>query len=120
MTMIYLREKTPIKYNLLTDPPDAVTWSTYTLKKSHIKLLDKFDRSTAAVIKQEIFDDIIRQEGNPPQKPNRVSKEHKAADVDDVKVRPAKRKTRKQSVSKKVEKLPAVQPNARRKRNVPR
>jgi len=56
--------KEHIGYTINTDPPEAVFWTTYRLKKSHIKLLDKFDRTTAAEIKQEIFDDIKQTEQN--------------------------------------------------------
>jgi len=51
-----------LEYRLLTDPPEAMYWSTYRLKKSNIKLTQKMDRSLAASIKQEIFDDIISTE----------------------------------------------------------
>ena len=62
MKMIYLRNEVEIPYTLVTDPPEAMTWSTYRLKKSHIKLLTKFDRQEAAEIKQEILDDILLTE----------------------------------------------------------
>jgi len=63
MQFIYARTAAElIRYTLITDPPEAMYWSTYRLKKSDVKLLDKFDRSTAANIKQEIFDDIIKTE----------------------------------------------------------
>ena len=62
MKMIYLRNEVEIPYTLVTDPPEAMTWSTYRLKKSHIKLLIKFDRQEAAEITQEILDDILLTE----------------------------------------------------------
>jgi len=62
MTMIYRRNEVQIAYTLVTDPPEAMTWSTYRLKKSHIKLLIKFDRQEAAEIRQEILDDILLTE----------------------------------------------------------
>jgi hypothetical protein len=65
MQYTYARSpKEHIGYTLKTDPEEAVFWSTYRLKKSHIKLLDKFDKTTAAEIKQEIFDDIKQTEQN--------------------------------------------------------
>lgn len=63
MQFIYARTPAElIRYTLITDPLEAMYWSTYRLKKSDVKLLDKFDRSTAADIRQEIFDDIIKTE----------------------------------------------------------
>ena len=58
MKMTYHREGGDVDYTLVTDPPEAMYWTTYKLKKAHIKLLGKFDRSEAALIKQEILDDI--------------------------------------------------------------
>ena len=58
MKMIYLRNEVEMPYTLVTDPPEAMTWSTYKLKKSHIKLLGKFGRTETAEIKQEILNDI--------------------------------------------------------------
>ena len=55
MKMIYLRNEVEIPYTLVTDPPEAMTWSTYRLKKSQIKLLIKCDRQEAAEIRQEIL-----------------------------------------------------------------
>lgn len=60
--MYYERDGTLIEYRLLTDPPEAVYWLTYKLKKSDIKLVTKFDRSTAAQIKQEIYEDILEND----------------------------------------------------------
>ena len=47
-----------IEYKLVTDPPEAMYWSTYRLKKTDIKLVTKLDRSLVTEIKREIFDDI--------------------------------------------------------------
>jgi|TARA_R110000851_G_scaffold274845_1_gene427416 hypothetical protein len=55
-------------YALKTDPPDAMYWTTYRLKKSDIVLDKKFDRSTTADIKKEILDDIKRTEASPDKK----------------------------------------------------
>ena len=46
------------EYALITEPPEAIFWTTFRLKKSHIKLKIKLNRREAAVIKQEMFDDI--------------------------------------------------------------
>lgn len=45
-------------YELRTDPPEAAYWSTYKLKVSHVKVLSKADRSTAAALRAEILADI--------------------------------------------------------------
>ena len=55
-------DTTEIEYLLLTDPPEAIYWKTYKLKKSHIKLLTKVDRSQAAELRSEILEDILRTE----------------------------------------------------------
>lgn len=60
-----------IEYTLVTDPPEAMYWKTYKLKKSHIKLIDKFDRTTAARIKQEIYEDILANDPDAPTLPAR-------------------------------------------------
>ena len=59
-----------IEYYLLTDPVEAMYWSTYRLKKSHICLTKKYDRATTSKLKQEIFDGIIESE-KPPSKENK-------------------------------------------------
>jgi hypothetical protein len=64
----YKRNSEIVSYKLVTDPLEAIYWSTYRLKKSDVVLETKFDRSTTAEIKQEIFDDIISREPNPSKK----------------------------------------------------
>ena len=51
-----------IPFTIQTDPPEAITHRTHRLKKSEIKILQKMDRTAAADIRQEIFDDIIASE----------------------------------------------------------
>jgi len=63
--MFYYKNDNEIyQYKLITDPPEAMYWSTYRLKKSHIKLQTPLDRTTTAQIKQEIFNDINETEQN--------------------------------------------------------
>ena len=38
---------------------------------SHIKLIDKFDRTTAAQIKQEIYEDVLANDPDAPTLPAR-------------------------------------------------
>lgn len=52
------------KYTLKTEPPEAAHWSTYKLKLSHIKILEKVDRATAARLRAEILEDISKGENN--------------------------------------------------------
>ena len=68
MQHCYKRHSEIISYQLKTDPLEAVYWSTYRLKKSDIKLLTKFDRETAAQLRQEILDDILSREPNPTKR----------------------------------------------------
>lgn len=62
--MYYNRDGTLIKYHLVTTPPEAIYWQTYKLKKSDVKLVTKFDRSTSVQIKQEIYEDILANDPN--------------------------------------------------------
>lgn len=71
MIMYYERDGTVIEYRLLTDPPEAVYWQTYRLKKSDIKLITKFNRSISAQIKQEIYEDILANDVNKTALPTR-------------------------------------------------
>lgn len=68
MQQVYKNGSEIICYSLTTDPLEAMYWSTYRLKKSDVKLQGKFDRSTAAHLKQEILDDILSSEPNPSKK----------------------------------------------------
>ncbi len=58
MKHFYIKRNEVYEYTLVTDPPEAMYWSTYRLKKNHIKLIKRTERLLAAEIKQEIFDDI--------------------------------------------------------------
>lgn len=62
--MYYNRDGTLIEYRLVTTPPEAIYWQTYKLKKSDVKLVTKFDRSTSVQIKQEIYEDILANDSN--------------------------------------------------------
>lgn len=88
--------KEHIRYTLKTDPPDAIYWTTYRLKKSDVVLLDKFDKATTALIKQEIFDDILSTEPNPSSKSkttiNPIQEKRKVSQPQYVKTRKTKRK----------------------------
>tara|TARA_R110002124_G_scaffold67804_1_gene183936 strand:+ start:651 stop:962 length:312 start_codon:yes stop_codon:yes gene_type:complete len=101
MQHCYKKDSKIINYTLQTDPLEAMYWSTYRLKKTDVKLLDKFDRSTAAEIKQEIFDDIVSREPNPSKKSktpdDEVSKRRKAPKPQYVETGKAKQKARRQS-----------------------
>tara|TARA_R100000541_G_scaffold1223_2_gene5669 strand:+ start:131 stop:325 length:195 start_codon:yes stop_codon:yes gene_type:complete len=62
MKHYYVNGKEIIEYKLVTDPLEAMYWSTYRLKKSHIKISNKISRPLATQIKQEIYDDIKQTE----------------------------------------------------------
>ena len=52
-----------VEYKLRTDPPEALFWSTYKLKKSDIRIVTKgFDRAEATALRQEILDSINTHE----------------------------------------------------------
>lgn len=60
MEMFFTDEDgTVIQYDLVTDPPEAMYWTTYKLKKSHIKIISKMDRSTAASYREKILASIL-------------------------------------------------------------
>lgn len=112
-----------VEYQLTPDPPEAIYWSTYRLKKSDVTLVQKFDRSTAAAIKQEIFDDIISREPNN-RKPatadeNPIPERRQVAQPKYVEIRGQQQKTRRKNKSKDVERHAVVQPKSRRKSNLP-
>ena len=74
MKMIYKKNGEEIPYILQTDPKEAMYWTTHRLKKSDIKVKIKTDRSTAAVLRKEILDDITSTEKCDSSRKNKVSK----------------------------------------------
>lgn len=44
------------EYELKTDPPQAMFWSTHKIKKSEIKILNCPDRKKAAELRQMLFE----------------------------------------------------------------
>jgi hypothetical protein len=103
MKMYYKRDGSAVEYKLVTDPPEATTWTTHRLKKSEIKITTKTDRSTAAQYREEILNDILSLEPNPSKKstpPNdEVSQRRKACQPQHVKTRETKQKVRRQNKS---------------------
>jgi len=120
MKMIYLKGDEEIEYSLATDPEEAATWTTYKLKKNDIRLAKSYGRTETADIKQEILDDIAKTEGGNPPRRNAVQKECETADSEHAQVGKKQQKTRRRSNQRRVERVPAIQPNARRTRNVSR
>lgn len=47
-----------VEYYLQTDPPEAMYWSTYRLKLTHVKLKNKYDKKISQALRKEIFDSI--------------------------------------------------------------
>ena len=104
MRFTYARTpKEHFQYTLKTDPPDAMYWTTYRLKKTDVVLLDKLDKATTALVKQDIFDDIISTEPNPSSKSktsnDEVSQRREARKPQYVETRKTKQKTRRQNKS---------------------
>ena len=101
MKMYYRKDGSAVEYKLVTDPPEATTWTTHRLKKSEIKITTKTDRSTAAQYREEILNDILSLEPNPSKKstpPNdEVSQRRKAPKQQHAEAGQAKQKTRRQS-----------------------
>lgn len=98
--MIYKRSPTEVfTYQLKTTPPEAVFWDTYKLQKIHVVLTDKFDRKTAADIKQEILDDIFSTEPNTRATKNKnpIPEGSKITEPHYVEVRKKQQKTRSKS-----------------------
>ena len=96
MQMFYKRKGSLVEYKLVTDPKEAMYWTTHRLKKSEIKIMTQGDRSTTAQLRQEILSDIISREPNPSKKstpPNdEVSERRQASKPQHVKARQTKQK----------------------------
>lgn len=87
-----------IQYELRTDPPEAMYWTTYRLLKSHVHILTKLSKTDETKYRTEIYDDIIEREPNTrgKSKPkNEVQKVSKTAIRIDAKARSQQRKTRR-------------------------
>ena len=120
--MIYTKDNQQIEYTLKTNPPEAATWATHSLKKTEIKIITKLNKTESIEARQEIFDDIISREPNQRKKPkapnNKVQERSKATNTKNVKAGVKQQKIRRQNKSKKVETHAPVQSNSRRTRNV--
>lgn len=101
MQMFYKRDGNLVEYKLVTDPLEAMYWTTHRLKKSEIKIMTKCDRTTAAQLRQEILDDILSREPNPSKTAastsDEVSERRKVSAQQHAKTRQTKRKARGQS-----------------------
>jgi hypothetical protein len=62
MEMFYCEGNAIIQYSLKTDPPEALYWSTYRLKKSHIVIHNRMDRSEKAAWRTKILKSITYDE----------------------------------------------------------
>lgn len=100
MHMYLKRNGTEVEYKIVTDPKEAVMWSTHRLKKSEIKIMTQCDKATAASIRQEILDDILSREPNPSRKSSssedKISQRREAPKPQHAKTRQTKQKTRRQ------------------------
>ncbi len=98
MEMKFAQKEKTIQYKLITDPVEAQYWTTHRLKKSEIKIITKCDRSTAALLREEILHDIISREPNPSKtaapSTDKIPKRRKATAPQYVKTRQTKQKTR--------------------------
>ena len=98
MQMFYTSAGKTVEYMLVTDPVEAIYWTTHRLKKSDVQLVSKFNRSETAEIKQDVFDDIISREPNPSKKSTPTNDEipqgRKAREPEHVKARQTKQKAR--------------------------
>jgi hypothetical protein len=98
MKMTYTRKKNETyEYVIKTDPPEAIYWSTTKLKKTDVHIKNIKDQKLRTKIRDEVFNDIVKTEGNPPQKPHRVSKKCKTTIANDVKARKKQQKTRRRN-----------------------
>ncbi|MBN86684.1 MAG: hypothetical protein CL885_04100 [Dehalococcoidia bacterium] len=94
MKMFYKRDGEFIEYIISPDPPEALFWSTYRLKKGDIFLKVKLDKKIDSEIIQEILDDILSQEPRPKKaNKNEILEKRKAAKPTPIKIRQTKRKT---------------------------
>ena len=74
MEMFYQPDsKVLITYTLITDPPEAMYWQTFKIKKSHIKILSKCSRADQARYRQEILTEINKETAvDEPEKQPRI------------------------------------------------
>ena len=47
------------QYELKTDPPEAMYWETYKLKRTDVKVITDADAETKKRVQQEIYKDIL-------------------------------------------------------------
>jgi hypothetical protein len=82
-----------IEFQLHTDPPEALFWSTYRLKKSDISIVTKgLDRSAKAELRQEILDEIQAVEDA-----HKIYQERNSANNKHAKTRSQQQKTRRRN-----------------------
>ena len=79
------KDKTMIEFVIVTDPPEALYWTTYKLKVADIRLVTKVPSTDKTEIRREIYDDIVARERAPHT--NTVSEERKGAISNNAKTR---------------------------------
>ena len=85
-----------IQYELKTDPPEAIYWTTFRLLKSHIRVLTKLPKEEKTLYRTEIYDDIISREPNNRSKSksrDALQKERQAPVRVHIKARKKQRQT---------------------------
>jgi hypothetical protein len=54
-----------VPFAIQTDPPEAVFWDTYRLKKTDVKILGKLPADLKKRIRDECFEQIVEREDKP-------------------------------------------------------
>lgn len=86
------KNKTLIQFTIVTDPPEALYWTTHKLKVADIRLVTRVPKEEKTHIRREIYEDIVARETAPHK--NAVSKKRKDAVRDNAKARRKQQETR--------------------------
>jgi|11BtaG_2_1085332.scaffolds.fasta_scaffold00194_4 hypothetical protein len=86
------KDESLIQFALVTEPPEAMYWTTYKLKVTDVQLVTKVPAKDKTHIRREIYEDIVTRERAPHT--NTVSKKRKDAVRDNAKTRRKQQKTR--------------------------
>lgn len=79
------QDGTLIEFTIVTDPPEALYWTTYRLKVKDVRLITKIPKTEQTHIRREIYEAIVASER--ASHPNTVSKKCKGTVRDNAKAR---------------------------------
>ena len=86
------KNKSLIQFTIVTDPPEALYWTTYKLKVADVRLVTKVPKEEKTHIRREIYEDIVAREAAPHT--NALPKKRKGTVSDNAKTRRKQQKAR--------------------------